>query len=246
MEALNAYGVALAMSTGVLDGTDEKTHAYLRSVDVTRNSTTEEVKDFEQCFQQLWTKFEILPGTPPRIDKTYAPGSKSPAEISAAWNRIFEYRRKEQEDDTAPIKDSAARSRLHCLWFADFQQSIMTAEQRKKKTRFQTSAFNAYLKNNFGGKNFIMAVWQTGLSWAPPRKMLDDDYPGAIEHVGKHFGNWTRRLAAAIVRHKNSEHTVAARKRSGTAPGKPGPRKAKRRAKEKTMVLRARRHSQES
>ena len=44
--------------------------------------------------------------------------------------------------------------------------------------------------------------------------MLDTDYNGALKHVRKHFGKWTRRIAKAVISHKKNEHTVAARERS--------------------------------
>ena len=82
--------------------------------------------------------------------------------------------------------------------------------------------FNAYLHNNFGSKHFIMAIWQTGVQWAPTPEILQTNYNGALEHVATHFGKWAQRLARAIHRHKNDPETQDARRRSGKGPGKHG------------------------
>ena len=67
-----------------------------------------------------------------------------------------------------------------------------------------------------------MAIWQTGITWAPPPELLNSDYNGALEHVAKHFASWTRRLARAVTRHKHALATVEATTRSGRAPGMHG------------------------
>ena len=71
VDELYAYGVALAMSTGVLDGSDEKIQMYLRSCREMREgkSTNEEVQIVEECFQLLWTKYELHPGETPSNKK---------------------------------------------------------------------------------------------------------------------------------------------------------------------------------
>ena len=68
-----------------------------------------------------------------------------------------------------------------------------------------------------GGKNFVMAIWQTGITWASPPALLNNDYNGALEHVATHFTSWCRRLARAVTRHKRDPKTVEARIRSGEA-----------------------------
>ena len=67
-----------------------------------------------------------------------------------------------------------------------------------------------------------MAMWQTGMTWAPTPELLNSDYNGALEHVAKHFASWIRRLARAVSRHKQDEATQEARRRSGNAFGKHG------------------------
>ena len=72
------------------------------------------------------------------------------------------------------------------------------------------------------GKLFAMAVWQTGVTWAPPPDLLQNNYYGAVEHVAKHFASWTRRLARAVTRHKADPKTEEARTRSGNTFGEHG------------------------
>ena len=86
----------------------------------------------------------------------------------------------------------------------------------------KTSIFSAWVYMNVGGKNFVMAMWQTGITWAPTPGLLNSDFNGALEHVAMNFASWTRRLARAVHRHKHDEATVEARVRSGTTYGKHG------------------------
>ena len=79
-----------------------------------------------------------------------------------------------------------------------------------------------WVYKNVGGKHFVMAIWQTGITWAPPVELLNNNINGALEHVAKHFASWTRRLARAVTRHKSDPATEEARVRSGSAPGKHG------------------------
>ena len=67
-----------------------------------------------------------------------------------------------------------------------------------------------------------MALWQTGVQWAPPLEFLQHDENGALEHVAKHFGQWTQKVAKAVMRHKNNEKTQEAIRNSGSSFGKHG------------------------
>ena len=64
--------------------------------------------------------------------------------------------------------------------------------------------FKAYLFQNFGGRDFVHALWQTGLTWAPP---TDSDVNGAAEHVAQYFAKWCRRIARTVHRHKEDAAT---------------------------------------
>ena len=46
--------------------------------------------------------------------------------------------------DWQPIPDKASRTRFFNSWLDDFKSNFLTEEQRGKRTRQQTSAFNAY------------------------------------------------------------------------------------------------------
>ena len=93
----------------------------------------------------------------------------------------------------------------------------LIGEQKKKRWAQKTSIFDVWVHHNVGGKHFVMAIWQTGITWAPTAQMLRSDYNGALEHVATNFASWTRRLARAVTRHQRHPATVEARIRSGRA-----------------------------
>ena len=68
----------------------------------------------------------------------------------------------------------------------------------------------------------VMAIWQTGITWAPTEHQMRTDVEGAAEHVATHFAAWTRRLARSITLHKNQPDTIDARRRSGSHFGQHG------------------------
>ena len=77
-----------------------------------------------------------------------------------------------------------------------------------------------------------MAVWQTGVVWAPPEELLTNDLNGARKHVAKHFASWTCRLARAATRHKAYPETKEVCKRTDNTCGRHGlaPQEVKDRA----------------
>ena len=122
------------------------------------------------------------------------------------------------------IQDPARLADMWTTWMHQWIRSDgeLTEDQRRKSTAAKTSLFNVWVHQNIGGKQFVMAVWQTGITWAPPPRLLETDYTGALEHVAKHFASWTRRLARAVTRHKRDWRTIEARIRSGNAFGRHG------------------------
>ena len=67
-----------------------------------------------------------------------------------------------------------------------------------------------------------MAIWLTGITWAPPSQTVDTNWNGALDHVARHFASWICCLARAVTLHKEDPSTVQARIRSGNAFGKHG------------------------
>ena len=102
----------------------------------------------------------------------------------------------------------------------DSERAVRRA--REKDWMRQTSIFNAWSSSQMGGKLFVMVVWQTGVTWAPPPDLLQNNYHGAVEHVAKHFASWTRRFARAVAQHKLNPKTQESRRRSGNSYGKHG------------------------
>lgn len=111
---------------------------------------------------------------------------------------------------------------MHANWLQDFIDNELTAEQQLYKRRYQTSAFGSYLRNNFGGKAFVMALWQTGISWAPTTHMKETNYDGVLEHIALNFGQWAQRIIRARKLHQENADTQEARRRNGDNIGKDG------------------------
>ena len=161
-------------------------------------------------------------GVKPAASSKSALCLKSKAEISQAWQQIFERRRLQEVDDTVPINDPDVRTSMWNEWMNDFIQNELSHEQRQRRRNQQTSMFGAHIKNAVGGKHFLMALWQTGITWAPSSELVQTDYSGALEHVAKNFANWVRQVASSIRVHKEAPNTVEAIARSGKAWGQHG------------------------
>ena len=86
---------------------------------------------------------------------------------------------------------------MYGAWLQEFIDNKLTAKQRTQSRSKQTSAFGAYLRNNYGGKAFIMALWQTGTPWAPTTQLMDTDYDGVLEHIAPNFAQWAQRMITA-------------------------------------------------
>ena len=147
---------------------------------------------------------------------------KTPDEIMEAWDKIFGRRRLFEPNDRQPIEDPEQLAAMWTSWQRDWIKTEATDKQKKKDKSKQTSIFNAWAYQNVGGLPFVMAAWQTGMSWAPPLELLNSNTNGALEHVATHFASWTRQLARATNRHKSNPQTVAARFRSGSSFGRHG------------------------
>ena len=172
-----------------------------------RSSTPEDKQALQDCATLFFLR------KPHGADKNAAYTLKSPTELADAWKTILDRRRLVQPDDRAPITDSRVRAGMHNHWFRDFHEN-MSDEQRGKAPKFRSSIFNTYLHKNFGGKKWIMAVWQSGISWAPPPDMMENDRNGALEHVAKHFAKWVRRLARGLAHAKEQPEYKNAKRKS--------------------------------
>ena len=159
---------------------------------------------------------------PPRQDPKAALALKSRREIEVAWETILAKRREVQPNDRVPITDRNTRTMMHQEWFHQFCRDELTPEQQKQPLKSKSSIFNVYLHNNMGGKKWVMAIWQMGITWAPTEHMLDTDFDGALKHVAKNFAAWVRRLARALAREKEDSDYQDARRKSGGSYGKHG------------------------
>lgn len=108
---------------------------------------------------------------------------------------------------------------MHAQWLQEFIDHELSPLQQSRSRSRQTSMFEAYLKNNFGGRAPVMSLWQTGVTWAPTIHMQKTDYNGALEHIAKQFGKWAQRIIRARKLHQEDPATKDAQRRSGRNTG---------------------------
>ena len=104
----------------------------------------------------------------------------------------------------------------------DWLDRNLTENQWKKPHSDRTSIFAAYMKHAYGGKYFLMALLQEGISWAPDVHQVHEDPAGASEDVAHKFIGWLERVMVAIAEHKEHPQTKDARRRSGGSKGQHG------------------------
>ena len=49
----------------------------------------------------------------------------------------------------------------------EWLENELTDAQRQKRRAAKTSLFGAWVHQNMGVKQFVMAIWQTGITWVP-------------------------------------------------------------------------------
>jgi hypothetical protein len=121
--------------------------------------------------------------------------------------------------DSKAIADEKVRAKIYTEWMHDWLEANLTEEQQTYKFSRRSSIFAAWMKQRYGGKLFLMALLETGITWAPSKQLLEIDNDDAVEHVAKCFVGWLSDVLEAIARHKNAPETIEARERSGTAYG---------------------------
>ena len=114
-------------------------------------------------------------------ESTAARVQKSSAEIKAAWGQLLARRRLVQKNDTVPIQDRDTLAKMYTAWMHEWLRTNLSLKQQGYKFNQKSSIFCAWLKNNYGGKAFVMALWQTGIQWAPTESMLKSYFDIALE-----------------------------------------------------------------
>jgi len=134
--------------------------------------------------------------------------------IRNAWEELFRMRRLVELNDFAPINNTKTLAHIHNLWCDKWLIDNLAEEQLQKTDSQQTSIFSAWMRRNYGSKRFVMAILETGMSWAT--------MSGAAEHIGtvcdanEHgiaivgpqqtmtkFIDWIVQVVKAIDMHKN-------------------------------------------
>ena len=135
---------------------------------------------------------------------------------------IIQRRRMTEPDDRRPIYCQDRLARMWTDWQRECFAENLTPQQNQRKCRHKSSIWNAFVKRAAGTKHFVIAIWQTGVTWAPPLEMLNANLTGALEHVAAHFARWTRQLARSVAHHKMLPATEEATRRSGRSFGQHG------------------------
>ena len=110
---------------------------------------------------------------------------KSAAEMEEAWQRILERRRLAEPDDSCGIDDRDMLSNMWIAWQMDWLARELTQEQRRLRWASKTKMFSTWCESHIGCKNFIMAVWQIGLTWAPSPDLFNANFINAMEQTKK-------------------------------------------------------------
>ena len=139
-----------------------------------------------------------------------------------AWQDLLRWRRRVEPDDAKPIDDRDTRASIWNRWSAEWRENYLTPKQQRYKTIQQTSIFNAWVRKRYGSKHFLMAMLETGITWAPSAGFLETDRDGVTEHVAQNFATWIAAVMRSIASHKNDAATMEARARSGSAYGQHG------------------------
>ena len=183
--------------------------------------TPAHLKLLNECTEKFFTARAVLQSTP-REGTRAALQIKDTDAIRRGWEEIISRRRSAEPDDQKAITDRSVLADLHAKWMSEWCRENLTDRQRRKSWSKKTSIFNVHLHQNFGGKHFVMALWQTGVTWAPSPVLTNMNRDGAAEHVARQLVRWIRQVMHAIESHKNAPATVVARTRSGPSKGKHG------------------------
>ena len=139
-----------------------------------------------------------------------------PVEVTrAAWEELFKKRQLVEADDTKPINNPASLSKLWTQCMHQWMAENLTPEQKERVTSRKTRIFSAHVKHTYGGKHFVMALWQTGITWLPTPEEIASNEEAAVQAVKDRFLKWLQKVFDAIAKHKNDIPTEEARRRSG-------------------------------
>ena len=139
-------------------------------------------------------------------------------EITVAWEEVFLWRRTQEPDDTKQLSPEQI-SRAWTMWMHDWMKHNLTKVQRRKPHSRKTSIFGSFVHRSYGSKHLVLALLETGVTWAPPKSARREE---AYAHVAKQFVHWLRHLTRAIRIHKAHPMTQEAQQRSGFVKGASG------------------------
>jgi hypothetical protein len=157
---------------------------------------------------------------PSGVKATYC--LKSTEDIIKAWEIILKKRREFEPRDCEPITDPDILARLYTNWMDQWLRENLTVDQKRRARKEQTSIFTVHVRNKLGGKHFLFAILQTGITWIPTDALIRSNFNGAVEHVARYFTKWVHDVVRAIRDHKKREKYQEAKLRSGAKWGEHG------------------------
>ena len=111
-----------------------------------------------------------------------------------------------------PITDPTICCQVHNYWQNKFIAEDLRPEQRRKKTNEKTSAFAAMLKKTYGSRRFVMAIFQSGMSWRAR---------AGANNVAR-LMKWILEVTKAITEHRNDPLVKEQRRKSDSKKGANG------------------------
>jgi hypothetical protein len=154
-------------------------------------------------------------------------------ELADTWIHVFRERLQFEADPTQPIYDSQVIAKMWTQWMWKWLNTSLRPDQQRKRDSQKTSIFGAYVRKTYGNKSFVLALMQTGVTWAPPLDLVRQDHAAASKHIRTHFVAWVRNVLDAMVRHRTDPQTVAAKRRSGGVKDTSGLTDAEKLARQK-------------
>ena len=141
-----------------------------------------------------------------------------PSEMFGKMEKIMTIRRRYQSDDRAILTETDV-SKCWNTMMNEWLATNLRSDQEELKTARKTSIFGAYLNRTYGSKQFVIAIWESGLSWCPEkaheRWNVGAPQQDAAQAILFSFCAWLEKVMAALCRRQNNPSTAHAQERSG-------------------------------
>ena len=119
------------------------------------------------------------------------------------------------------IEDGKTIDKMWSEWSSTWLAKNLEAHQIDLPYAKKSSIFNAFIKQNYGGKLFVTAVWLSGCSWMSDFEIPFPDSTAATT-VAERLVQWLSLVLDAIAAHKAHPDAREAQRRSGKDRGYSG------------------------